>query len=482
MKIYLLNAPFKENFVRCGRWQGVAARGGTLYYPIWLSYATGLLEKEGHIVRLVDAVAWKWNEHQVYDDVKKFQPELVVVDTNFSSVSHDVGIANTIKSKTGAKIVIVGPPASQFTEEILKQGADIVARFEYDLTLRELASKEITKSDLAMVAGISYQINGEIFHNTPREVSTQNDLDEIPFVSAVYKKHLHFEDYFLNHAFYPMVQIITSRGCPNQCTFCSWPETLTGRKYRMRSVDNIVAEFEYIARELPEVKEIFIEDDCFTINKPHVMEFCKKIREKGIKANWGCQARATLDYETMVAMKQAGCRLLDIGYESGSDEILKNIKKGVTVSQLREFTKNAKKAKLKILADFVIGFPGENQDTINQTKQLIKEIKPDILQVAMATPMPGTEFYKFVRENNYILIDNLSKSLDERGIQKCIISYPELTTEDIESTVNKIIKDYYLNVRYIPIALKGVFSRHAINEMKCLTRSTSNFLGVMRKK
>ena len=480
MKIYLLNAPFKDNFVRCGRWQGVAARGGTLYYPIWLSYATGLLEKEGHTVRLVDAVAWKWNEQQVYEDAKKFRPDLVVVDTNFSSVAHDVTIASTIKSKTGAKIVIVGPPASQFTENILKQGADIVAKFEYDLTLRELASKEITKTNLAAVSGISYQIDGEIFHNPPRDVSTQKDLDGIPFVSAVYKKHLHCEDYFLNHAFHPMVQIITSRGCPNQCTFCSWPETLTGRKYRMRSVDNIVAEFEYISNELPEIKEIFIEDDCFTINKSHVMEFCKKIHDKGIKANWGCQARATLDFETMVAMKNAGCRMLDVGYESGSEKILKNIKKGVTVEQLREFTKNAKKAKLKILADFVIGFPGENQETVKQTLDLIKEVKPDILQVAMATPMPGTEFYKFVRDNNYILIDDLSKSLDERGIQKCIISYPDLTTKEIESIVNKTVRDYYVNIRYVPIALKGVFSRHAVNEIQCLIRSTNNFLRNIR--
>lgn len=482
MRIYLLNAPFKENFVRCGRWQGVAARGGTLYYPIWLSYATGLLEKEGHTARLVDAVAWKWSEEQVADDAVKFKPDLIVIDTNFSSVKNDVNIANHLKSLTNAKTVIVGPPASQFADEILQMGVDIVAQYEYDLTVRELASKEITKKNLELVKGISYIHNSEIFHNPRREFSTQADLNAMPFVTEVYKKHLNVKDYFLNHAFYPMVQIITSRGCPNQCTFCSWPETLTGRKYRMRSVDNIVAEFEYITKELPEVQEIFIEDDCFTINKPHVMEFCKKIREKGIRVNWGCQARATLDYETMVAMREAGCRLLDVGYESGSEAILKNIKKGVTVSQLREFTKNAKRAKLKILADFVIGFPGENKNTVEQTLRLIREVKPDILQVAMATPMPGTEFDTFVRSNNYILIDDLSKSLDERGIQKCIISYPDLSADDIEIIVNRIVKEYYLNIQYVPIAFKGISSRHAVNEFKCLIRSTNSFLGNMWNK
>jgi anaerobic magnesium-protoporphyrin IX monomethyl ester cyclase len=482
MRIYLLNPPFKKNFVRCGRWQGVAARGGTLYYPIWLAYATGLLEKEGHTARLVDAIAWKWDLDQVVNDVKQFKPDLIVVDTNFSSLNNDVNIANALKSHTGAITIIVGPPASQFADDILKQGIDIVARFEFDFTLREIAAQENVKKNLSAIKGISYHKNGTIIHNPAREFSTQKELDEIPFVSQVYKKHLAIRDYFLNHAYYPMVQIITSRGCPNQCTFCSWPETLTGRKYRMRNVDNIVAEFEYIVKELPEVKEIFIEDDCFTINKPHVMEFCSKIKEKGIKINWGCQARATLDYETMVAMKEAGCRLLDVGYESGNDEILKNIKKGITVAQLREFTKNAKKARLKILADFVIGFPGENKETADKTFKFIKEIKPDLLQVAIATPMPGTEFFKWCLENHVLINPDLTASVDQNGFQKCIISCPGFSSREIEDFVKRSIKGYYLNISYIPIVLKDIFSINGMHEIKILLKSTKVFFETYNKK
>ncbi|MHB8163133.1 MAG: B12-binding domain-containing radical SAM protein [Methanoregula sp.] len=482
MRIYLLNPPFKKNFVRCGRWQGVAARGGTLYYPIWLAYATGLLEKEGHIVRLIDAIARKWKTGQVIADVEQFHPEIIVVDTNFSSIKNDIEIANALKSRTGAITIIVGPPASQFAEEILNQGIDIVARFEYDLTLRELVSLKEKIKDLASIKGISYMQDGKIIHNSPREFSTQKNLDEIPFVSQVYKKHLNPRDYFLNHAFYPMVQIITSRGCPNQCTFCSWPETLTGRKYRMRSVDNIVAEFEYISKELPEIKEIFIEDDCFTINKPHVIEFCSKIKEKGIRINWGCQARATLDYETMVAMKGAGCRLLDVGYESGSNEILKNIRKGITVDQLREFTKNAKLAKLKILADFVIGFPGETKETVGQTLKFIHEISPDLLQIAVATPMPGTDFYRICKENNYLLTSDMMDSLDKDGFQKCIISYPGLTNMDIEKFVNRGLKEYYLNPSYAIITMKAIIGKNGIEELKNIIRSLDVFFKYLIKK
>lgn len=481
MRIYLLNAPFKPNFVRCGRWQGVATRGGTLNYPFWLAYATGVLEKEGHTVRLVDAVALKWNIEQVINDAKQFQPEIVVVDSNFSSLQNDIESAIILKSVTGATSILVGAPASQFADEILNKGVDIVARFEYDFTLKEIALKGANSEILPTIKGISYARNSEIFHNPAREFSTQQDLDAIPFISEVYKKHLYIKDYFLNHAFYPMVQIITSRGCPNQCTFCSWPETLTGRKYRMRSVDNIVAEFEYITKELPEVKEIFIEDDCFTINKPHVMEFCTKIKEMKIKIPWGCQARATLDYETMVAMKEAGCRLLDVGYESGSDEILKNIKKGITVAQLREFTQNAKKAKLKILADFVIGFPGETRQSAEQTLSFAKELQPDLLQIAVATPMPGSDFYRHCKDNDFLLVPDMSQSLDCKGFQKCIISYPDLTSTDIERFVNKGLKEYYFTPSYVVITVKNICGKNGINELKIIIKSLNVFLKYIMK-
>jgi radical SAM superfamily enzyme YgiQ (UPF0313 family) len=247
----------------------------------------------------------------------------------------------------------------------------------------------------------------------------------------------------------------------------------------MRSVDNIVAEFEYISKELPEVKEIFIEDDCFTINKPHVLEFCSKIKQKGIKIHWGCQARATLDFETMVAMKGAGCRLLDVGYESGSDEILKNIKKGINVEQIREFTKNAKRAKLKILADFVIGFSGETKETIQETLKFIKEVKPDLLQVAVATPMPGTEFYRECRENHSLLATDLNASIDENGIQKCIISYPHLSDIEMQLEVNNAIKTYYINVSYIPIVIKNIINKNFANELSLFMKSTISFLKIM---
>jgi len=476
MRIYLLNPPFVENFVRCGRWQGAAARSGGLDYPKWLAYATGMLERE-HSVKLVDAPASKLHTADIVNDVKQFKPDLVIVETNFSSLGNDIGVTQRIKEACGAMTVMVGPPAARFPDKILgNKGVDMLALYEYDFTLLDVARALEQGRTLKNIAGILYNENGQIFHNSIRDYSTSEDLDQIPFVSSVYKRHLNIKDYYLSQTLYPEVQIFTGRGCPFHCTFCSWPENLMGRKYRSRTADNIVDEFEYICQDLPEVREIFIEDDTFTVNKNLVLEVCRKIKERKLDITWSCNARATLDHSTMQEMKSAGCRLLIVGYESGNDEILKTIRKGVDTHQMRAFTKDAKRAKLMVHGDFIIGLPGETKSTAEQTLEFIKKLKPNILQVAVATPIPGTKFYEWAKENGYLLVDNLEESIDQNGYQKCILSYPDFTKDDIEHYVNKALKEYYLSPSFVPVALSNILRRHGLYELKIMLMSAKVFL------
>ena len=476
MKIYLLNPPFVENFVRCGRWQGAAARSGGLDYPKWLAYSAAQLEDE-YDIRLVDAPARHLSHEEVIADVKAYSPDIIIAETNFSSMSNDSGLLSTLKKETGAYTILTGPPIAQYAERLLENdGVDIVVWYEYDFIVKQIVDAIAKGDDISQIPSISFKSDGLVVTTAPGDLSTSEDLERLPFVSKIYKEHLQISDYFLSQTLYPEVQIFTGRGCPFHCTFCSWPENLMGRVYRSRSAKSIVDEFEYISKELPEVKEIFIEDDTFTINKKLVLEVCNEIHARNLSPVWSCNARATLDYETMASMKKAGCRLLIVGYESGNEEILKTIRKGETKEQMRQFTKAAKKAGLMIHADFIIGLPGETKETAKETLDFINEIRPNVVQIAVATPLPGTVFYSWVKENGYLLVDDIEQSVDKDGYQKCIISYPEFSSDEIQSTVNKALKGYYLNVRYIPVALSNIFRKNGFGELKIMLRSMISFL------
>lgn len=226
------------------------------------------------------------------------------------------------------------------------------------------------------------------------------------------------------------------------------------------------------------VKEIFFENDIFTLSKSRVLEFCKGYKERGIKTVWTCNTRVdSLDLETMKAMKKANCRLLITGYESGSDEILRNVKKGVTVDQIKKFAKNAKRARLLVHGDIIFGLPSETKDTIRMTKDLIKETRPEVLQVSAASPFPGTEFYEYSKDNNCLLTNDPNEYLDENGRQEAIISYPELTNKEIVRQVNSLLKNYYPSPSYVPLAMRQALRKNPVAEVKRLWFSAKMFLG-----
>lgn len=475
MYVCMLNPPYVPYFVRSARWQEVG-KGGTLYYPIWLAYATGIVEQQ-HPTVLIDAPAKGWDLETTtsYIDRKSF--DLIIMDTSFPSLKNDLIVADFLKKRTGAKVVTVGPPASIFDRRILKSsGVDVVARHEYDFTITDIANALSSRGNLKSINGISYKRDSKVIRNPNRQWITSEELDTLPFVSSVYKRHLNIEDYFLSSSLYPEVQIFTGRGCPYKCTFCLWPQTFMGRAYRARSVKNIVDEFEYIAEELPDVNEVVIEDDTFNADIKRVREICKEIMNRNLDVTWNCQVRVVLDRETLKLMAKAGCRLVIVGFESADDTILKNIKKGFSVSDARKFAENAHKAGLLVHADFMIGLPGESRVTIEKTKKFIKEIKPSILQVSIATPFPGTEFYEWAESNGYLITNDPNDYLDRFGRQKSVISYPRLSAEEISRVVDEILREYYFSISYIPTLLKQVSRRWGLHELKRLLRSMKVFL------
>jgi radical SAM superfamily enzyme YgiQ (UPF0313 family) len=243
MKVMMLNPPYFKKFSRSQRSPAVT-KSGCLYYPMWLAYATGVLEEAGHEVRLIDAPADGYDLDDVMRIAMEFGPELVVVDTSTPSIYNDVKVAERIKVELDPFITLVGTHVSVTTEESLglNTAIDAITRREYDYTLRDLAVCLQEKEPLDGVLGLSFREPDRIVHNPDRPFIS--DLDELPFVSEVYRDHLHIENYFYGANRHPVVTILGGRGCPHGCIYCVYPETFTGRQYRYRSVTDVVDELE----------------------------------------------------------------------------------------------------------------------------------------------------------------------------------------------------------------------------------------------
>lgn len=451
MKVLLLNPPFLPRYSRNSRSPAVT-KADTLYYPIWLSYATGVLEKEGFEVMLVDAPARGLTLEQTVAIAADFKPKMVVVDTSTPSIYDDVKTAAKIKDATNAFVVMVGTHVSAMPKETLELDGkiDAVAMHEYDYTLPELARTVESGGNLKKVKGVAFRSGkGQTTVTEPRPMIEK--LDELPFVSSVYRKHLNVRDYFYSSANYPMVMIITGRGCPFMCFWCNWPQVFHGHKYRLRSAKSVVDEFDYITKSMPEVKEVGIEDDTLTADIVRVREICKLLIERGInkKIKWYANVRVNLDLETMRTMKQAGCRLVIPGYESGVQELLDAAHKGVTLDQSREFAKNAKAAGLLVHGCFIIGLPGETRETAKRTIEFAKELDPDDAQFFPLIVYPGTEAYEWARKNSYLTTSDFSKWNTTEGWHNSLISTPSLSKDDVIELVNKAKVEFYLRPRFV---------------------------------
>jgi len=453
----MLNPPFTLRYSRNSR-SPATTKGGTIYYPIWLSYATGVLEREGFNVKLIDAPARGYDLSFVINFAKELNPDLTVIDTSTPSIFNDVKVGEAIKDNTDSFILLVGTHPSALPKKTLRisEKIDAVARGEYDYTVRDLAHTLEKGKDLKSVPGISYRKGKKIIHNPDRPFI--NNLDKLPFVSSVYKKHLKITDYFFAAAEYPMVMIFTGRGCPFRCFFCMYPQVFYGRKYRLRSAENVVEEFEYIVENFPEVEEIGIEDDTFTADLTRVRKICRLLIKKRLneKIKWWANARVNLDLKTMRLMKKAGCRLVIPGYESGVQKLLNRAKKGITLEQSLKFSRNAGKAGLLVHGCFMFGLPGETKKTIRKTIEFAKELNPDTAQFFPLIPYPGTEAYGWAKKKGFLLTEDYSKWLTPEGMHNTVISLSEVSNEELVEYCNKARREFYLRPSYIFYKLKQI--------------------------
>lgn len=449
MNLSFINPPFKGRFSRTSRSPAVA-KGGTLYYPLWLSYAAGVAIQTGHNVQLCDAPAENLSCDDILSRLDDFNPGLVVVDTSTPSISNDVKIAAEIKKGfPSAFIVLVGTHPSALPEECLSMDRriDAVAIAEFDYTIRDLADCLEQGRPIDAVNGLVFRKNGKFFKTADRHKIT--DLDDFPFVSSVYKNHLNIENYFFAAANYPMMMIMTGRGCPHKCFFCVYPQVFHGRFYRVRSPENVVAEFEYIVHHFPEVKEVGIEDDCFTANPKRVKKICELLIERKIKIPWYCNVRGDVDYSLLQIMKNAGCRLVTVGFESGCQEILDRMNKGETIDRYLRFARDAKKAGILVHGCIMTGNPGDTKETLAESYNFAKKINCDSMQFYPLYVYPGTEAYEWAEANGYIRAESFSDWLTEDGLHNCVIDIPGFSSEDMVHQCDVYLKKYHLRPKYL---------------------------------
>jgi radical SAM superfamily enzyme YgiQ (UPF0313 family) len=451
------------------------ARGGTFYFPYFLSYVCGNLEKNGfEEVKLVDAIANDWNHEQTIESIKSYSPDLVIIDTSTPSIYNDVEVAAKIKEVLPqVHINLVGTHPSRVTDETfaLSKAIDSICRGEYDYTVVDLAKAIEKGKPLDGILGLSFREGGEIIHNKPRELI--KNLDQLPFVSKVYKKHFGMDGikkYFYASLMHPQITILTSRGCPFNCTFCNIPFKAS---YRSRSPKDVVAEFQYIQKELPEVKEVMIEDDTFPVNKQRTLEICKLLKEAGIKLTWSCNARVNTDFETLKAMKDVGCRLLCVGFESPVQSVLDSVSKKTTAEMQLNFMEDCRKIGLLVNGCFILGMPGDTRETVRETIEFAKKLNPDTAQFYSAYAYPGTEMWEWAKKNNYLTSERYDALLTEEGYHKGNVNLPELPAEEADKLCRQALKEFYLRRNYIIPKLKQIITN--FDEAKRTLMSSRTF-------
>jgi hopanoid biosynthesis associated radical SAM protein HpnJ len=404
----------------------------SFWYPTWLAQPAALVEGS----KLIDAPPHDLKFDDIVGDIKG--RDLIVLHTSTPSFKSDLKTAERIKEiNPTAKIGFIGAKVAVEPEKSLisSSAVDFVARNEFDFTLLEIAQDK----PWADIKGLSYRnAEGVIVHNEEREIL--ENMDSLPWVTPVYKRDLDVQKYFGGYLKHPYLSFYTGRGCKSRCTFCLWPQTVGGHRYRLRSIEHVIGEVKWAMKAFPEVKEIFFDDDTLTDNLPRVEALAKELGKLGLV--WSCNAKANVPRRTLEILKANGLRLLLVGYESGNQKILHNIKKGLLVEVAKRFTKDCHELGIVIHGTFILGLPGETKETIQETLDFAKSINPHTIQVSLAAPYPGTFLYKQAKENGWLHNEEIDLLTGE-GTQIAPLNYPHLNHTEIFDSVEDFYKKFY---------------------------------------
>jgi hopanoid biosynthesis associated radical SAM protein HpnJ len=436
LKTLFLNPPSYEGFDGGAGARYQARREvRSFWYPTWLAQPAAMVPGS----RLIDAPPDGLTVEQVAPLARDY--EVAVVHTSTPSFANDARFAARLKEENPRiQVGMVGAHVAVMPLQSLNSApaVDWVATGEFESACAEIASGR----PLRQVPGIAYRENERVQTTLPRP--PLEDLDSLPFVVDVYKRDLTIENYFNGYLKHPYISLYAGRGCRSKCTFCLWPQTIGGHRYRVRSADSVEAEMALAKKYFPQVREYFFDDDTLTDDLPRTEEIARRMSKLGLV--WSCNAKPNVPRRSLEILKENGLRLLLVGYESGCQQILNNMKKGTRLDIARQFAKDTKELGIKVHGTFILGMPGETPETIQQTIRFACEVEPETIQVSLAAPYPGTELYRQAQENGWLQIQT-GDLVDAHGVQIAALNYPKLSSTMLFHSVEQFYRKFYFRPR-----------------------------------
>jgi radical SAM superfamily enzyme YgiQ (UPF0313 family) len=446
---------YSKNTVRdviYGCWcKGKRIGGGTVL-PYWLIMVSTVLKKAGINVDYID-------EH-VSSEFNPLNYDIVVINTSSMSFNEDAEFLGKLKSiNSSIKTIVFGSHPTYMPRYCLeRKEIDFIVRSEPEYILRDLIIAIRNNNNHEDIKGIGFKIDEKSIINPPYEYI--ENLDEMPFLDDSFIPDLvYFNPLIIK---YPYIAMITSRGCPGKCIFCP-AASFYGNRYRWQSPDRVVDEMEHFFKK--GYKEVYFRDETFTFSKKRIRAICELLLKRKIKLNWICNARVgTLDYDLIKQMKAAGCRWIKFGIESGSQEILTRAKKGITVEEILKTFMWARKAGVNTHAHFMVGMPGETEETLRETIGFSRKIKPATASFGICTPYPGTELFETVSALHPEIKDGTDADFSSLHLQGYYNEeYADIAKEKLHKAVILAYRKFYVRLSY---ALDWLLRIRSLSELK----------------
>lgn len=410
-----------------------------LFPPLGLMYLAAVLKQDDHEIKIIDCPVENLDHKKLTKELASFNPKLIGITSMTPTIKSAILVAKNAKEDfPDSKVIFGGPHATFMDQQILEEekAVDIIVRGEGELTLQELAKKELNIKNLQKIKGITFRKKNQIIQTENRPY-IQN-LDELPLPAYEYVPIEKYRIHGKTH-----LPIMTSRGCPFQCSFCVASE-IFGARFRARSYINVVNEIEWL-RDKFGANAISFQDDTLTFDRKRIINICNEIKKRKIDLPWGCQTRVDqVTKEILSKMKSASCNLVSFGIESGCQKILEAVRKKITLSQAQKAIKWAKEEGLFVAVSTIMGYPGETKEMMNQTLDLIRKIEPDDAWLCIATPYPGTDLRKLVEKNGWRISDDWTKY----DTMHPVFENPNLPSEDLAKMRTKFYDNLY-STKYI---------------------------------